>query len=316
MTKFAIAIGLLLGIAAVGTAGEGPPPQGLFDLGVAAAKAPSLAAVDAASSIIRNYVPFGSLLVSSPAVAASQTLTPLQQKIVNAANADATNAAFGYSSGASYAVSPWGGTTTWFTDVYGTPGTRTDGMRMRDAINRYYSWKWGNPSTRGTLDAVKKAMIVDFDGPSYDPTRKQALVDEIVRVYDLKVSSNGGLRVQPPTTDQATLGFLGIRKQCLEWANSIALAQGGSARGYGSPSVANAADHRPGMMFKLITATITHAAIIVEMKTVNGVLQYRLAEANWGGGWMNPGGMIPWQRTVQNSRWVTLGANDRVISFE
>lgn len=44
-------------------------PPGLFDLGVAAVKAPSLAAADAAASIVRNNAPFGSLLVPSAAAA-------------------------------------------------------------------------------------------------------------------------------------------------------------------------------------------------------------------------------------------------------
>ena len=198
----------------------------------------------------------------------------------------------GGASGPSYVLTPSGGAAPWQTDIAGG-----DGTRMRTAITRYYNWYWANPSTRGTLSSIKTAMIGDFSTSAYDQARKQALVDEIVRVYNLYVSNNNGLRVQPPTTDQATLGFLGIRKQCLEWANSISLANGGGARAYGAASVANAADHRPGMMYR--NSSSTHAAIIVEIKIVSNVRQYRLAEANWGTGWINPNGMVrgsaPWR---------------------
>lgn len=229
--------------------------------------------------------------------------TDLQKRIVTNANAAA-----GGSSGPSYVVSPWGaGTTTWLTDTAGN-----DGTRMRAATNRYYNWYWANPQTRVALAQIKTTMKADFNGSLYDAPRKQSLVDEIVRVYDAAVVRNR-VRVQPPATDQAMMGFLGVRKQCLEWAVSIALASGGQARGYNSPGVA-LANQRPGMM--LVKPNIPHAGLIVEMRKVNGITQYRLAEANAGGGWINPIGMIPWQRTVQNVRWVTLQQGDKVISFE
>jgi hypothetical protein len=116
-----------------------------------------------------------------------------------------------------------------------------------------------------------------------------------------------------PATDQETLDFLGIRKQCLEWAVTTAVAAGGEAKGYSAAAVADPSRYRPGMA--LYRADRSHSMIIVDIywDAAGKPVKFRVAESNWGSGWQNPAGMLPWQRTVRTGREVPAG--DRVVDF-
>lgn len=250
----------------------------------------------------------GTYHMAAPSKAQAQNLTPLQQKVVNLASSRV-----GQSSGVSYEVSPWGTTTPWFTDVYGG-----DGARMRFAINDYKNFYWAAPLNKNLAPppAVVTLMKSRFAGSAYNATSQDLFVQQIVSRYKLYSANNPFVCVQPPTTNQATLNFLDLRPQCLEFAASVGLACGGKARNYGSTGLP-AAQHRPGMMLTQFVGGGQHATIILAISWGNGVpISYRVAESNWGTGWSNPAGAIPWQRTIAGNRWVPAANVWKVISFE
>jgi hypothetical protein len=202
--------------------------------------------------------------------------TSVQRSIVAAASR-----AQGQSSG----QSTTGG--TWLTDT-----ADGDGARMRQAINHYQSWFWSNPR-RLTLDQIRAQMMADLT--SYDFARKTALVSQIAQKYNDAVRF-GPVRV--PTTDNDTLWFLGIRKQCLEWAMSTAISAGGLSKNYSAGGVNDPRAFRPGM--GLYKQDKTHAMIIVDIRwdSAGNPVEFKVAESNYGSGWMNPPGMVPWERKV------------------
>ena len=117
-----------------------------------------------------------------------------------------------------------------------------------------------------------------------------------------------------PTTDNGTLAYLGIRAQCKEFADRMVQAGGATTRPYASTAVARA-NIRPGMYaFKNDQG---HAAIIVAVywDASGQPTQLRLAESNWGIGWNNPTGQVPWNRTVATGREVSI-ADYYVVATE
>ena len=114
------------------------------------------------------------------------------------------------------------------------------------------------------------------------------LVDRIIEEY------NGSV----PVDDDETLIYLGIQKQCMEWAMTIAIEAGGASRNYGNPGpLVDIEDVRPGMGYYRLNF---HAMIIIDVYhdsegTPTGL---RVAGSNWGVGWSNPGGQVPWDRAI------------------
>lgn len=122
-----------------------------------------------------------------------------------------------------------------------------------------------------------------------------------------------------PQNDQQVLDFLGIRQQCVEWANaSVAMPAGRGYRGYTSASISDATQIRPGMA--LVNGT-SHFMIITNMywNADGRPTRVRVAESNYGANWSNPPGQRPWERTI-GSREVNvaglIGGQYRAISFE
>lgn len=179
---------------------------------------------------------------------------------------------------------------SWLTDAAGG-----DGARMRSAINRYHAWYWLSPANRIGLDQIKIKMSGDFGGSAYDQTRRSLLVNRIVDQYNQAVRW-GPVRL--PNIDAEVLSFLGIRKQCLEWAMSTAIGAGGLPRNYHAAGVSDFKAFRPGMGLYRIDRG--HAMIIVDIRwDANGYpAEFKVVESNWGSGWQNPLGMVPWQRTI------------------
>jgi hypothetical protein len=221
--------------------------------------------------------------------------TPLQRAIVAAANRSV-----GQSSGQSVT-----GSTGWLTDA-----SDGDGARMRAAISRYAYWLYNQPS-RYTLVQVKTQMVGDFAGSAYDSTRKQALVNRIVEKVNEAVQNRS---FRQPTNDDDTLRLLGIRKQCLEWAMTTAISAGGYAKGYSAAAVTSPSSYRPGM--GLYKTNRSHAMIIVDIRwdRYGNPVEFKVVESNWGSGWMNPPGMVPWQRTVGARYGVTITGH-KVVDF-
>jgi hypothetical protein len=206
---------------------------------------------------------------------------------------------------------PSGQSTTngsWETDTAGG-----DGARMRAAINRYQNWYWTNSTRRPTIDQIKTQMMGDFGGSAYDQPRRSMLVNQIVDRYNAAVRL-GPVRV--PTTDNDTLYFLGIRKQCLEWAMSTAISVGGQSRNYYAAGVTDPRAFRPGMgLYKL---DHSHAMIIVDIRwdASGNPAELKVAESNYGGGWQNPGGMVPWQRTIDIRSGISFNSGVyKVVSY-
>ena len=102
-----------------------------------------------------------------------------------------------------------------------------------------------------------------------------------------------------PENDQQTLDFLGIRRQCMEWAAAIVIQSGGTPK-LQCTSRCEPQDFRAGML--LLQNDHGHAMIIVDIywnEHANPTM-FRVAEANYQlGYWSNPNGQVPWARQVQ-----------------
>ena len=197
---------------------------------------------------------------------------------------------------------------SWETDTAGG-----DGARMRAAISRYHNWYATNPTRRPTLDQIKAQMMLDFGGSAYDQTRRSMLVSQIVDRYNAAVRL-GPVRV--PIAANDTLSFLGIRKQCLEWAMTTAISAGGQSRNYYAAGVTDPRAFRPGM--GLYKNDHGHAMIIVDIRwdTNGNPAELKVAESNYGGGWQNPGGMVPWQRTIDVRQGISFNSGVyKVVSY-
>lgn len=172
-----------------------------------------------------------------------------------------------------------------------------DGTRMLDAIQRHN--KWVRKSGSLTVEQIKKEMRKAFVGSNYEMKQVNDLVDRIVIVYNPK---------NIPSSEPAVLTYLGIRRQCHEWADYI----GGKGE---TKQIKNIKDVRPGMGL-FIPKPNEHAMIITDVLWKDDMpIKFQVAEANYGSGWVNPKGQKPWERTVRNDRIVdtTVG---RVGSYE
>jgi hypothetical protein len=202
-----------------------------------------------------------------------------------------------------------GGIRPWLTDV---EPTEDSGSAIVAAISRYHAWYTSGKKTG--IKVVRAAMLADLTNSKYDATRRDMLADRIIQMYEMHASLG---KVVPPTGKQDTLDFIQARQMCLEWAVTIAINAHGLAKGYattGSKAISPGL-YRPGM--GLYQMDHQHAMLIVDIYwDKSGQPQsFRVAEANYGKGWQNPGGMVPWERTVQNTR-VKPPGTDHVVDFE
>lgn len=222
-----------------------------------------------------------------------QADTVLRENIVNLAYA-----AIGSPSGLSQVCAE---DRCWLTDI-----ADGDGARMRNAISVYHDWRENHPNA--VLDPnIRTSMIDQFNNSAYPLAQQNMLVNQIINLYDGTV----------PSTDNETLSYLNIQKQCLEWAMYIAGEAGGVPTNYGGsgPFTAENITIRPGMGYYDLDF---HAMLIIDVYyNSHGEPQYvRVAESNWGTGWANPGGQVPWERTVRGNR-DTVGANTHTaISYD
>lgn len=174
----------------------------------------------------------------------------------------------------------------WYTDV-----ASGDGARIRTAFTAYHGWRSGNPG--GTpLSTATNAMHNALSATYVNATHRTQLVNRIIAVYDDRL--NRGLPVVPQD-DQQVLDFLGIRQQCVEWANaSVAMLAGGNYRGHGSTAISDVTQIRPGMGL----SSGTHFMVST---------------------WSDPIGQRPWERSIGSREFNVaglIGSTYRVISFE
>lgn len=166
-----------------------------------------------------------------------------------------------------------------------------DGARMLKAITIYHEWK-KKPGTK-TLAQIQSDMGKAFAGSLYGSAQVTKLVAQITLAYKPN---------NMPRNEAAVLEYLGIRKQCHEWADYIG---GGEAKG----RLADLKKVRPGMG---LFSNLPHAMIITDVNWQNGVpVQFKVCEANWATGWINPKGAVPWERTVNCGR--TVSANEGAV---
>lgn len=192
----------------------------------------------------------------------------------------------------------------WQTDTAGG-----DGSRMRSAINIYYQ----NCFRRScNLTNIRAQMFAAFAGSYYGTAQKNALIDRIISYFNYFLTHAGPPLV--PWNDETTLSFFGIRAQCFEFVQREVLAAGGRTKATSTAGIANASNFRPGM--GLYRTNGSHSMVIVDIYwDRNGSpVKFRVVDSNYGSGWINPSGEVPWDRHIRQ-REETLSTN-KVVSFD
>lgn len=185
----------------------------------------------------------------------------------------------------------------WLTDMAGG-----DGNRVRNAISTFSTWvntvggfnTWVGNGRPAASNATQTAMRTNLN--------TYVNADQTQWIEKIRVRFAGAV----PIDDNATLSLLQIRAQCKEFADRMVGLGGGVQKVYGSPNVGQ--NIRPGMYaFKNDNS---HAGIITEVKWNNaGAITTHIAESNWGVGWSNPNGQVPWSRIVAvNTRDISMAS--------
>lgn len=186
---------------------------------------------------------------------------------------------------------------TWATDM-----AEGDGDRHRTALGRlhtharsigYTTWVRGG---RAVPSRARSAMVNDLS--TYGRNASQ-IVDRMITVYANSV----------PTSDRDMLSLLSYRAQCKEFADRMVSQGGLTPRSYSYTS-GTSVYPRPGFY---VFNRGNHAGIARAVSySAQGIPQVQMVEANWGDGWSNPGGQVPWQRTVRGDRSLTINGRPYV----
>ena len=237
---------------------------------------------------------------------------------------------------------PSGQSTTngeWKTDIEGGDGNRfLKGIKIRVAWAEYDTWRKAhkqptqkelndfkmnlskrystvtdeaiNAYNKDTSDnSLKKMIMKQFDDSYYvkyhviyNPQRK-----DVRSIIAEKLISDKTGKV-PSDNRNGVLSQLGIQKQCLEWAMTIAIKAGGKSINYqkSSKHSVDINNITPGMG---IYHEQRHAMIITDVYYEDKKPKIiKVAESNNANNFANPEGDIPWKRTIKNSR--TLNVNN------
>jgi hypothetical protein len=184
-----------------------------------------------------------------------------------------------------------------------------DGARMRNAINIYANACYFR--TGCNLTTVRSQMFAAFVSSAYGSTEKNKLIDRIISYFDYFRTHYGPPLI--PWDDETTLRFFGIRAQCFEWVQKQVIAAGGRTKSYSAQGVTTAS-YRPGM--GLYRTNATHAMIIIDIywdRNGNPV-RFKVVDSNYGSGWVNPKGEIPWDRHIRQREEGLTG--NKVVSFD
>ena len=213
--------------------------------------------------------------------------TQIQKNIISNANSLA-----GFSSGRSVTSSGM-----WSTDMAGG-----DGVRWRNAISVFHNWKVNNPTITPTT--IKNTMKT-YLAATYSTTDQTTIVNRIISVYKTPI----------PTDDNSTMVYMGVRKQCMEFVGSTSIKSGGVYKSYSSAAMASSEEWRPGMA--LYNPNV-HAMIINKIEWINNAPTRNVVvcEANYGSGFNNPIGQIPWFRVVANTRTFMIPNTYKVVSLD
>lgn len=190
-----------------------------------------------------------------------------------------------------------------------------DGDRHLTAMRTYWAAravKDGAMAWPATKEATENSMRLSLS-TYYNPRQvvqivQNLIVSRIERAYNNNVPAQRGVAMPSPTLD-----MLQYRAQCKEFADRSILAAGGTTQTYGTPKIPTPTvgfNARPYMyaFYAPPGSASTHAAIVTGVKfSASGRPSVRITEANintsrGGMPWSNPGGQIPWERTV-GTRW-------------
>lgn len=108
---------------------------------------------------------------------------------------------------------------------------------MRNAVNLLATFMAAQPRQVTVISSsVEQRMKAQL--PTHDPQRQQMVVDRMVDRWTFWSKLQGPRPIQFPLRDDRQLrSFMGIRRQCLEWADTIAVASGGRPLTWLSPGV-------------------------------------------------------------------------------
>jgi hypothetical protein len=226
--------------------------------------------------------------------------TVAQKNVVEALNKLPTNAPA--------VASTIGGSPTWLTDTAGG-----DGGRIIESMKVWKDWcktPSCGPAVGAPLPATVRALM-EAKLTTYSAADRAAIVSRIGAVYlPWNALPAGDLAAR----DQGVLTLLGIRAQCKEAADRIVVEAGGKPKIYSASSV-TLAEARPGMY--AFTTTNSHAANVkaILWDRAGQPLKIMLGESNWGSGWSNPQGQVPWQRVYTTTR-ITPASGYRFVSVD
>jgi hypothetical protein len=188
----------------------------------------------------------------------------------------------------------------WLTDTAGA-----EGKRIALAIQIYRKWSSSAEIPKPSLTETKKQMTHAFHKSNYGPSQKAFLIYRIMERY---ASWHWEYQLTIETDDQV-LRYLGVRRQCFEWAVHTAIIAGGKPKSYAASKKLKAREISPGMGYYYIYAKGRgwHAMIIIDVyyDAKGTPKKLKVAESNWSNKWVNPIGDIPWQRVV-TSRVINL----------
>jgi hypothetical protein len=174
-----------------------------------------------------------------------------------------------------------------------------DNQRWINAITVLHNFKLANPNSAPTTQ-VKTNMKNCFLATYAIENDRVLNVNRIISKY------NGTV----PTNDNDIMSLIGIRQQCREKQSKFSFVSGGVCKGYTDSGVSDWKLWRPGMaLFYKSSSTASwgslnqdrHAMTLSEIKWLNNTptFEVKVIESNFGSGYHNPKGSIPWERTVQ-----------------
>ncbi len=187
----------------------------------------------------------------------------------------------------------------WFTDCIGK-----DGEKLSDAYGIYRTYRLANvknpeiPANSSTTRTDLWNTLSTYQNGSDFNT----IVSKMAAIY----KANPNAKAPNKTKDQDVLSFYGIRAQCKETKDRITKSAISKQFIYGGGVTKTDADVRAGMIFEW--ATNKHTGIILDtyFDSDGKLTKIKVIESNYKGDFKNPEGQIPWDRTVTNSREVTL----------
>lgn len=197
----------------------------------------------------------------------------------------------------------------WVTDMDGN-----DGVKIRNAISVFNNWvnkAYGRYSIWVGKGKPKAPQNIQDSMRTYLKATYTKTNDQSALIERIQTTFAGSV----PADDNGTLALLQIRAQCKEFADRmVSSVTGGQTHNFPQGKDIST-DVRPGMYAFIETAKVKHVAIITEVKfDGNGNPLAHLVESNWGQGWSNPSGQVPWERMINvRQQEVPIGGDYKAV---